>query len=50
MIDLPRSATLIVNARSRRGQKLFDQAVTKLKAAGITLDAAHALHDPDKLE
>ncbi|RYY39961.1 MAG: diacylglycerol kinase, partial [Sphingomonadales bacterium] len=32
---LPRSAALIVNARSRKGQDLFREACTKLRAAGI---------------
>lgn len=50
MTALPRTATLIVNARSRRGQKLFASAKAKLEAAGLTLDAAHALHDPADLE
>ncbi|WCT73447.1 diacylglycerol kinase family protein [Sphingomonas naphthae] len=49
MSDLPRSAVLIVNAKARRGQKLFREACTKLKAAGIDLIATHALTDPDQL-
>ena len=47
---LPRSAVLIVNARSRKGRKLFRQAARKLKAAGVTLTATHALRDPSKLQ
>lgn len=49
MITLPRSATLIVNAKSRRGQDLFVQARDALTAAGLTLEAAHALDDPGRL-
>lgn len=37
---------LVVNARSRRGQALFDEAKQKLEAAGVTLTAAHAVRDP----
>ncbi|UVO53411.1 diacylglycerol kinase family protein [Sphingomonas sp. SUN039] len=47
--SLPRSATLIVNAQSRRGRDLFDQAKSLIEARGITLDAAHALDKPDRL-
>lgn len=47
--DLPRQAILIVNAMSRRGCDLFDEAKTKLAAAGVELIAAHALRDPREL-
>lgn len=47
---LPRSAVLIVNAKSRRGQKLFAEACSKLRAAGIDVIAAHPLKDPTKLD
>jgi YegS/Rv2252/BmrU family lipid kinase len=47
---LPRSAVLVVNAKSRRGRDLFEQARRKLVAAGIELLEAHALRDPSKLE
>lgn len=47
--DLPRQAILIVNAMSRRGRDLFDEAKTKLAAAGVELIAAHALRDPREL-
>ncbi len=50
MTALPRSAVLIVNARSRRGRELFAQAREGLEAAGITLSAAHALDTPDALQ
>jgi YegS/Rv2252/BmrU family lipid kinase len=44
-----RSAALIVNARSRRGQKLFDQACTALAGLPFPVDA-HAVEHPDRLE
>jgi len=47
---LPRSAVLIVNAKSRKGRDLFEQARGKLAAAGIDLSAAYALKDPSGLE
>ena len=50
MSDLPKSATLIVNAQSRRGRDDFDKAKSLLEARGITLDSAHALDSPDALE
>ncbi|MEJ7925421.1 YegS/Rv2252/BmrU family lipid kinase [Sphingobium sp. AN641] len=46
---LPRQAVLIVNARSRRGEALFEQARDKLGAAGITLIAAHGVKDPNRM-
>lgn len=49
MRPLPKTATLIVNAQSRRGRDLFEQAKSLIEAAGITLDAAYALDRPDKL-
>jgi YegS/Rv2252/BmrU family lipid kinase len=45
----PRSAVLVINARSRRGQALFEEARDKLQAAGITLTAAHAVREPKYL-
>lgn len=47
--SLPREAALIVNAHSRRGEALFQDAKAKLEQAGITLVAAHAVADPDTL-
>jgi YegS/Rv2252/BmrU family lipid kinase len=47
--SVPRRAVLIVNAHSRKGQKLFDQVKEKLEAAGVDLIAAHAVHDPSML-
>ena len=49
MTSLPKSATLIVNAQSRRGRDQFDQAKALIESHGITLDAAHALEHPDRL-
>src|SRR5918993_2673195 len=46
---VPKEAVLIVNAHSRRGQALFDEASAKLELSGIKLIAAHALRDPSKL-
>ncbi len=47
---LPRSAALIVNAKSRKGQAAFAAARDRLEAAGITLTAAIAVKDPRKLD
>jgi YegS/Rv2252/BmrU family lipid kinase len=47
---LPRSAALIVNAKSRRGQDAFAEARRLLKEAGITLTTCKAVKDPAKLE
>lgn len=46
---VPKAAVLVVNARSRRGQELFEQAKAKLEAAGIRLIAAHAVTEPGKI-
>lgn len=46
---VPKQAVLVVNAHSRKGQALFDQASEKLRAAGVELIAAHAIRDPSKL-
>ena len=46
---LPRTATLVDNARSRKGRKLFRHACQALKKAGITLSATHAVRDPDRM-
>jgi YegS/Rv2252/BmrU family lipid kinase len=40
---------LVINARSRKGEKLFGEAKEKLEAAGIRLLAAHGVKDPSKL-
>lgn len=46
---IPRQAVLIVNAHSRKGEALFEEARTKLEAAGVELIAAHAVKDPSRL-
>lgn len=46
---IPKEAVLVVNARSRRGRKLFRSAVFKLRAAGIRLRAAHAVRRSGQL-
>jgi YegS/Rv2252/BmrU family lipid kinase len=48
-MPLPRSAALVVNTKSRRGQDAFRDACRLLKDAGIDLVAAHAVPDPAKL-
>ena len=47
---LPRSAALVVNAKSRKGQKTFREACRLLKEAGIELISATAVKDPSKLD
>jgi YegS/Rv2252/BmrU family lipid kinase len=47
---VPREAVLIVNAASRKGQDLFEQACAKLETAGIRLISSHAVTDPSKLD
>ena len=49
-LPVPREAVLIVNAKSRRGEALFEQARQKIEAAGIRLIAAHPVKDPDLLD
>lgn len=44
-----KSAALIVNAKSRKGQAMFEQACAALDGLPFTLDA-HAVEDPSKLE
>jgi YegS/Rv2252/BmrU family lipid kinase len=46
---VPREAVLVVNAHSRKGERLFRQAREKLTEAGIRLIQAHAVRDPKKL-
>jgi YegS/Rv2252/BmrU family lipid kinase len=48
-IAAPRSGVLIVNARSRRGEVMFEDARARLEAAGITLTGAHAVRDPARM-
>jgi YegS/Rv2252/BmrU family lipid kinase len=44
-----RSAALIVNARSRKGQRLFQRACARLETLPFPVDA-HAVEHPDDLE
>jgi len=44
-----KTAALIVNARSRNGQALFERACAALRGHGIAVDA-HAVRDPKNLE
>lgn len=46
---VPSEAVLIVNAHSRKGEALFEEARNKLEAAGVKLIAAHAVTEPDRL-
>jgi YegS/Rv2252/BmrU family lipid kinase len=46
---VPREAVLIVNAHSRKGEKLFREARHLLLKSGITLRDAQAIKDPTKL-
>lgn len=47
---LPKRATLVVNAMSRRGAAAFEEARDKLTAAGIKLIDAHAVQNPEIME
>ena len=47
---LPKRAMLVVNALSRSGEEAFEQACTKLSAAGLDLIDAHVVRDPAVLE
>lgn len=49
LAPVPREAVLVVNARSRRGEELFQEAKEKLEAAGLTLIRAHAVKDPSAM-
>lgn len=40
---------LVVNAHSRKGEKLFHKARHKLETAGVRLIEAHAIHDRENL-
>ena len=46
---LPRRAILIVNTASRKGEDAFEEARSKLVAAGIALIEARAIDKPDTL-
>lgn len=47
--DLPKQAVLIVNARSRKGRKMYREAVRSLKAAGVELTEKFAVRKPEYL-
>jgi YegS/Rv2252/BmrU family lipid kinase len=47
---LPKRATLVVNAMSRRGAAAFEEAREKLAAAGVKLIDAHAVQNPEIME
>lgn len=47
---VPRTAVLIVNAHSRKGEALCHEARDRLVAAGIHLTAAHAVKYPSQLD
>jgi YegS/Rv2252/BmrU family lipid kinase len=49
-IATPRTAALIVNAKSRKGQKAFAEARRLLEEAGFTLSICKALKNPARLE
>jgi diacylglycerol kinase family enzyme len=46
----PRSAVLVVNARSRKGQAQLEEARSLIGAAGIRLTAVHSIGDPGALQ
>ena len=48
--DLPKEAILIVNAMSRKGANVFEEARDKLTAAGVRLIDSHAVHQPEEME
>ena len=47
---LPKRAMLIVNAASRNGEAMFEQARERLAAAGLELIDSHVVHDPKVME
>jgi YegS/Rv2252/BmrU family lipid kinase len=47
---VPREAALIVNAHSRKGLALFEEARGKLEEAGVRLISSHAVRDPSLLD
>jgi Diacylglycerol kinase catalytic domain len=48
-IEAERSAVLIVNAHSRRGEALFEAARDALRRRGLTVSSAYAVRDPVRL-
>lgn len=47
---LPKRAMLVVNAASRNGEAIFEEARDKLAAAGLELIDAHVVHNPEVME
>lgn len=47
---LPKRAMLVVNAASRHGEAMFEEARDKLAAAGLELIDAHVVHNPEVME
>ena len=50
MKPLPKQAILVVNAMSRKGADVFDEARAKLELAGVELIEAHAVTDPEDMD
>ena len=50
MKPLPKQAILVVNAMSRKGADVFDEARAKLELAGVELIEAHAVTDPEQMD
>src|SRR5579872_2918457 len=48
-LPAPRTATLIVNTRSRRGREWYEKSRDCLQASGIQIAAAQAITDPTHL-
>jgi YegS/Rv2252/BmrU family lipid kinase len=46
---LPRTAALLVNAKSRKGRRLFKQACRLLREAGVELSTAKAIRKPSTM-
>lgn len=49
LIAKERSAVLVVNTYSRRGERLYSHAVDELTKRGITITAAYPVRHPDRL-
>ncbi|MEO8618760.1 MAG: diacylglycerol kinase family protein [Sphingomicrobium sp.] len=50
MKSLPKQAILVVNAMSRRGADIFEEAADKLRAAGVDLIDSIAVTEPSKMD
>lgn len=49
-VAIERRVSIVVNTRSRRGKRLFDEACERFAAVGFTLDEVHAVPDPKELD